>query len=310
LIGLFSLRSVRLQAGKRVSDSAFAPVVYVLIRRGEVVMDAKRSAPVALVCLRTVGLVCLVALGVACGGGSDGGAAVGGAGVDGTAGSVVDAPGAASDGGSAGGDTGALSDMAAAKPDAKADGGGQKDTAAFADAPSADTSSPQWDSAWTFDDTGGLAETGEWDSSGGAASDAASDVESDGGGQTWKPAESEVPFASVSLGGGQKLELLHMRITTQIEGLRARTIGDHVYHNPFAKNVEGTFRYPLPPEASVSYFAMYPGDGPADLKAFNPSDPMADLPADQAAEIDPQAYVDAGGQGGWGKANVAKVVKA
>ena len=50
-----------------------------------------------------------------------------------------------------------------------------------------------------------------------------------------------------------------MRVSVRIEGLRARTIIDHIYYNPYGRTLQGTFKYTLPSDASVSYYAMFIG---------------------------------------------------
>lgn len=63
--------------------------------------------------------------------------------------------------------------------------------------------------------------------------------------RAWRKQVDIAPLASVSVGGDKKLDLQAMRITVQVEGLRARTLVDHIFHNPYAKVTEGKFRYAL-----------------------------------------------------------------
>ncbi|HZU35357.1 MAG TPA: VIT and VWA domain-containing protein, partial [Gemmataceae bacterium] len=70
-------------------------------------------------------------------------------------------------------------------------------------------------------------------------------------------------FARVYLGDGNALELVSMQVTTTIEGPRARTVVDHIFYNPYDRQLEGTFEYPLPANASPSYFAMFLGNNQA-----------------------------------------------
>lgn len=128
--------------------------------------------------------------------------------------------------------------------------------------------------------------------------------------QAWQKTTSEILFAKVSLGGGETLELKRMRVSAHVEGLRARTVVDHVFHNPFPRTLEGTFRYPLPPEATVSYFAMFDGSSEADPAFFGPADGLANAtPADLAATA-PDAVVASADPSLWPGAKVAKVVQA
>ena len=73
----------------------------------------------------------------------------------------------------------------------------------------------------------------------------------------WQRGKGRPKFARVYLGGGNSLELERMRITVTVEGARARTVVDHVFRNPHAKQLEGAFEYPLPARASPSYYAMF-----------------------------------------------------
>src|SRR5207302_3920029 len=77
--------------------------------------------------------------------------------------------------------------------------------------------------------------------------------------QTWQMDRRPATFASVYLGGGNSLELVSLQVTVTIEGPRARTVVDHIFHNPHDRQLEGTFEYPLPTGASVSYFGMFQG---------------------------------------------------
>ena len=124
--------------------------------------------------------------------------------------------------------------------------------------------------------------------------------------QSWRRLTNASRFATVSLGGGNTLELKKVRVSVQVEGMRARTIVDHIFYNPHGRALEGTFRYPLPPEASISSYAMYLGSGQTagQQPDFFGSD--ANLPAsvtvDQMMQqIDPQS---------WGELRVGRIVKA
>jgi hypothetical protein len=77
--------------------------------------------------------------------------------------------------------------------------------------------------------------------------------------QIWKQHRGRPTFARVYIGDGNSLELVSLQVTTTIEGPRARTVVDHVFRNPHDRRLEGTFEYPLPTEASPSYFAMFQG---------------------------------------------------
>lgn len=118
-------------------------------------------------------------------------------------------------------------------------------------------------------------------------------------------------FASVSLGGGQTLELQRMRVSVVIEGFRARTIVDHIFYNPHDRAVEGTFHYPLPPEASLSSYAMFVGarqDRP--LAFFGPSDRLRALGPVQIVQTSFQELTAAADPQEWGELRVGRIVAA
>lgn len=54
-----------------------------------------------------------------------------------------------------------------------------------------------------------------------------------------------------------KIELRKYHIDVHIEDGFARTTIDQTYFNHEPRQLEGTFYFPLPPDASLSYFAMY-----------------------------------------------------
>jgi len=64
------------------------------------------------------------------------------------------------------------------------------------------------------------------------------------------------PAVSVSVGPNASLKLVRMRVYTIIEGPRARTVVDHIFFNPYNKNLEGRFEYNLPSGASVCYSTL------------------------------------------------------
>src|SRR5206468_2705171 len=70
---------------------------------------------------------------------------------------------------------------------------------------------------------------------------------------------ASLSFARVYVGDGNALELVSLHVSVTLDGPRARTLVDHVFHNPHDRQLEGTFEYPLPAGASPSYFAMFLG---------------------------------------------------
>ncbi len=77
--------------------------------------------------------------------------------------------------------------------------------------------------------------------------------------QVWQRTKSNTVLSKVSVGGGKYLQLKKFRVSVQVEGMRVRTLIDHIYYNPHNHTLQGTFKYTLPPDASVSYYAMYVG---------------------------------------------------
>ncbi|MEM9070376.1 MAG: VIT domain-containing protein [Myxococcota bacterium] len=136
-----------------------------------------------------------------------------------------------------------------------------------------------------------------------AAGGEASSIDGGGSGpQTWRRVTSAPRFATVSLGGGETLELRQVQVRVQVDGLRARTIVDHIFFNPHSRTIEGTFRYPLPSEASVSSYAMYLGAGNGQPDFFDSEVQLPTTPGfnDILQQIDPQE---------WGELRVGRIVK-
>ncbi|NOY91465.1 MAG: DUF2135 domain-containing protein, partial [Deltaproteobacteria bacterium] len=128
--------------------------------------------------------------------------------------------------------------------------------------------------------------------------------------QSWRRVTGASRFASVSLGGGHSLELRRVRVSVKVEGFRARTVVDHIFYNPYDRALEGKFRYALPPEASVSSYAMFLGTGRGEPSFFGPE--QANRRREEAmqgmgpiagtlARVDPQA---------WGELRVGRIVQA
>lgn len=157
--------------------------------------------------------------------------------------------------------------------------------------------------------TTGSGSGGGWGGSGTAGTGTGSGAGS-GDPQSWQKTTDDLRFPSVSLGGGKRLELQKMRVTVRSEGLRTRTLVDHIFYNPFGQAIEGTFRYPLPSEATVSYFAMFPGTAAADPAFFGPADPLLALSPAELAKSEPDAVVMGADPSLWASGKVAKVVRA
>jgi len=77
--------------------------------------------------------------------------------------------------------------------------------------------------------------------------------------QVWQRTEKGTVLSKVSVGGKKYLQLKKLRVTVQVQGSRVRTVMDHIYYNPYHRTLQGTFKYTLPADASVSYYAMFVG---------------------------------------------------
>ena len=77
--------------------------------------------------------------------------------------------------------------------------------------------------------------------------------------KAWKRTPKGTVLSKVSVGGGKFLKLKKLRITVEVQGPRVRTVMDHIYQNPYSRQLQGTFKYTLPSDASVSYYAMFVG---------------------------------------------------
>ncbi|MBY0527316.1 MAG: hypothetical protein K2R98_28225 [Gemmataceae bacterium] len=73
----------------------------------------------------------------------------------------------------------------------------------------------------------------------------------------WHRDPQRPAFARVYVGDKNSLDLVSLHVTVTVEGPRSRTVVDHIFRNPHARQLEGTFEYPLPTGASASYYAMF-----------------------------------------------------
>lgn len=249
-----------------------------------------------------LGVLAAVAL---AGCGSDAGSA-GGAGTAsdgwGSISLTSDTAGGTDTGGGWGGGNGAASDASASDTT----GGDTGGWGGMADATSADAGG-----GWWADDAGAGGAGAESDADAVAAQDAAGADAADGADaeepQTWQQQEKAPPLAQVSLGGGQSLDLVDMRVVVKVEGMRARVLVDHIFYNPHPKTLEGTFRYTLPAESSVSYFAMFPGISGTQPQLFGEGGGMLDEAAGALAETSPAQQVGKIDAKQWGVPKTAKI---
>jgi hypothetical protein len=131
----------------------------------------------------------------------------------------------------------------------------------------------------------------------------------DKGPQVWHRDAGRPTFARVYVGDGNSLQLVSLHVSVTVEGPRARTVVDHVFRNPHARQLEGTFEYPLPAGASPSYFAMFLGQTRDALPArFARRGGNAALPADALARLAPSELVKQVDTADWGRLQEARVV--
>lgn len=166
-------------------------------------------------------------------------------------------------------------------------------------------------------DSAALADDVGWP--GAPAEDAAGASDAAGGGtttpgvdgdlaQAWKKEAAATPLPQVVLGGGKTLALVDLRVTVQVEGLRARTLVDHIFYNEHPQTLEGTFRYALPPEATVSYYALFPAKTAQQPQFFGSGDPLAGADDETVAAKAPSEVAAGADPGNWAPPKEARVV--
>ncbi len=127
--------------------------------------------------------------------------------------------------------------------------------------------------------------------------------------QVWHRDASRPTFARVYVGDNNSLELVSLHVTVTVEGPRARTLVDHVFHNPHGRQLEGTFEYPLPSGASPSYFAMFPGKSQEQMPpSFAPRGDGPPLPAAALARLAPGDVARQVNTADWGNLQEARIV--
>ena len=124
--------------------------------------------------------------------------------------------------------------------------------------------------------------------------------------QVWQRSKQNTVLSKVSVGGGKFLTLKKMRINVQAEGLRVRTVIDHIYYNPHNRTLQGTFKYTLPPDASVSYYAMFVGQRQRRPDFFSGKAPTAR----RLNGMQPRKVARHAPHKAWGKLREARLVAA
>ena len=127
--------------------------------------------------------------------------------------------------------------------------------------------------------------------------------------KVWRRNGAQPTMARVYVGDGNALDMVSLHVSVVIDGPRARTVVDHVFRNPHAKQLEGTFEYPLPTGASPSYFAMFLGDTRDTMPArFTGRGAATRLPASALASLSPKELVANIDSADWGRCQEARVV--
>jgi tetratricopeptide (TPR) repeat protein len=153
---------------------------------------------------------------------------------------------------------------------------------------------------------------------GGGAKDALGE-EPDGPGKTVLKAIQAAPrepkiLARDEDGKLKPLLLRELRVVAYLEGPRARTVVDAVFENRATRDIEGTFYFPLPAEASPVGFAMFAGAPRLDAaRLFEGGRSLPRLPEDSITPPGMEAFAPAGtppaGQVGWAARQEARVVE-
>lgn len=124
--------------------------------------------------------------------------------------------------------------------------------------------------------------------------------------QVWKRTRQNTVLSRVSVGGNKYLLLKKMRVTVSVEGVRARTVIDHIYYNPHGRTLQGTFKYTLPARASVSYYAMFVGRQRRVVPRFF----NGKLSRREMFRLTPAALVKKAPKRDWGRLREARLVPA
>jgi hypothetical protein len=128
--------------------------------------------------------------------------------------------------------------------------------------------------------------------------------------QVWHRDAQRPTVARVYVGDGNSLDLVSLHVSVTIEGPRARTVVDHIFKNPHARQLEGTFEYPLPTGASASYFAMFAGKTAERVPARFAAKPAAgpDVSADTWTRLTPAQLAADSSTDDWGNPMEARIV--
>lgn len=239
--------------------------------------------------------------------------------------------------GKAGGGWGMAADASSSMDTSSADGTAWNGGGSYDSAAGVDTSSGWQTAKDTMADVTGKYDTAQSDSWGGggqdtagtdydpgpdavAAADSAGAPDTATGGavdeqtlQQWTMLSENAQFAQVSTAPGKYLQLVDLRVTVHIEGLRVRTLIDHIYKNPTDATVQGKFRYALPPDASISYYAMFSGQPNVTPEFFGPQSQLLGKDDETVVAAKPEEIALSPDPAQWGKlmeAKVAEQVKA
>ena len=125
----------------------------------------------------------------------------------------------------------------------------------------------------------------------------------------WQRSEHRPSFARVYVGSGNSLQLKRMRVTVQLDGPKARTVVDHIFYNPHPRQLEGTFEYPLPSQASPCYFAMFLDADQSDTPRFFAGGKVDAVPREVLAVMTPDQMARHVESRTWGELREARVVR-
>ena len=132
--------------------------------------------------------------------------------------------------------------------------------------------------------------------------------------QTWQESQAAQRQPIVDVGGGNTLTLHSQRVSTRVEGHRARTIVDQVFYSPYERELVGTFRYSLPVGASVSHYALYLGRIQGDFDQLGDrvasTDPLAQAEPRDRLEMSTEELMQRIGEDeeAWGELRIGRIV--
>src|SRR5262249_10586560 len=89
----------------------------------------------------------------------------------------------------------------------------------------------------------------------------------------WTASSRQPPAPRISDSDGRALSLQGVSVQARLQGARARTVVELIFHNPHDLAVDGTFELPLPDGASPSWLTLFPGQGTESVRGPLPPRP-------------------------------------